>query len=774
MTTVAAPAIYSVGVRALCEFSAREGDLDLRFAPAPSGAEGVAGHEVVARRRPTGYAAEVSVEGVYRGLAVRGRADGYDAAANRIDEVKTYRGRLEQMAGSQRRLHWAQAKVYGWLLCERFGLVRIDVALVYFEIASQTETVVVESHSAADLRSFFEAQCERFMAWAHGEAAHREARRDALTALAFPHPAFRAGQRELSEGVYRAVVAGRCLVVQAPTGIGKTIATLFPALKAWPRANLDKIYFLTAKGSGRRLALDALDRIGNGLGPGRLRVVELVARAKACEHPDKACHGESCPLARGFYDRLPAARSAALGVPMLDQRGLRRVALDHAVCPYHLGHELVRWADVVVGDYNHYFDLHAMLYGLALAHEWRVAVLVDEAHNLLERARAMYSAQLQRSAITAVRRSASPTVAKALDRLARRWRAIERSQIEPYRTLDTVPADFSTALQQVCSAITDQLAETPAPPGDALLEFHFAALNFLRVLQRFGDHSICDATIEAAPRSSRRRRADLVLRIRNVIPAPHLQGRFAGAHGSVLFSATLTPPEFHRDTLGLPDGTVWLEVASPFAPDQLVVRIANTLSTRYQDRTGSLGAVVDLMARQFTRAPGNYLAFFSSFAYLQQAFEAFAQRYPNVTAWAQAPAMAQADRDSYLARFTDGGCGIGFAVLGGSFGEGIDLPGRRLIGAFVATLGLPPLNPVNDNIRQRMQSTFGAGYAYAYLYPGIQKVVQAVGRVIRSEHDSGVVHLLDDRFDRPEVRRLLPAWWTIAHAAIPERHGRTL
>jgi len=766
-TDVPAPT-YSVGVRALCEFSARKGDLDLRFTPSPSAQEGVVGHGIVARRRPSGYAVEVALCGEHRGLRVQGRADGYDAASNRLEEVKTYRGHFEQMPANHRHLHWAQAKVYGALLCERFGLAGIDVALVYFEIASQTETVLVESHSATGLRAFFEAQCERFIAWARQEALHRTARLKALTSLRFPHAAFRGGQRELAESVYRTAAAGRCLIAQAPTGIGKTIATLFPALKAWPRASLDKIYFLTAKGSGRRLAFDALARLGDGLEPSSLRIVELVARDKACEHPDKACHGESCPLAKGFYDRLGQARAAAIERPLLDQATLREVALDHHVCPYYLGQELVRWADVVIGDYNHYFDVHAILHASMLADQWRVTILVDEAHNLVERARAMYSARLERSALKSVRRAASPVVAKACDRLARRWRALERSQVEPYRTHPEVPADFAEALQRVCSAISDQLAESEAQldANEALLEFHFSALHFLRLVDRFADHSICDTTIEPAAPFARHAQNDFALQIRNVIPAAHLASRFSTAHASVLFSATLAPFEFHQDLLGLPADSARLDVASPFKLEQLCVRIASRLSTRYRDRAASLDRIVDLMAWQFAAAPGNYLAFFSSFEYLQQALDAFVFRCPDIPVWAQTLGMAPRDRDAFLARFTDDGCGIAFAVLGGSFGEGIDLPGRKLIGAFVATLGLPPSNRVNETIRLRMQSTFGAGYEYTYLYPGIQKVVQAVGRVIRSEDDRGIVHLLDDRFDRADVRRLFPSWWTISQRPV--------
>ena len=540
-------------------------------------------------------------------------------------------------------------------------------------------------------------------------------------------------------------------------------------LKAWPGQDFDKIFFLTAKGSGRRLALDVLERLRGGQAAPRLRTVELVARDKACEHPDKACHGESCPLAKGFYDRLPAARQAALDSGLLlDQPALRAVALEHAVCPYYLGQDLVRWADVVVGDYNHYFDLNAILHALLLANEWKVGVLVDEAHNLLERARRMYTAELDRSAIQALRRSAPATVAKALDRLVRCWSKQQREQSGPYCAYATVPTRFSSALRQASSVIADHLAENPTSTDNALLDFHFDALHFLKVLDLFGAHTLFDITLDPPRARAGKAGGNSVLCLRNVIPAPHLRQRFAAARSTVLFSATLTPLHFHRDTLGLPADTASLDVESPFAAEQLTIRVARHVSTRYRDRADSLGAIVDLMARQFAQAPGNYLAFFSSFDYLDKAVAFFDAQHPTLPMWAQSRAMSAPDRDAFLARFTDEGRGIGFAVLGGSFGEAIDLPGSRLIGAFVATLGLPPPDAVNEHMRRRIDATFGDGYAYTYLYPGIQKVVQAVGRVIRTDTDAGIVHLIDDRFDRPDVRKLFPRWWKVEPASRPE------
>jgi DNA excision repair protein ERCC-2 len=773
---------YTVAVRTLCEFTAKLGDLDLRFTPSATALEGMAGHATVAARRGEAYEAEVWLQGEHRGLRVRGRADGFDAEAGRLDEVKTYRGDLHAMPQNRRSLHWAQARCYGALLCAERGLAQLQVALVYFDVASQDETMLVESFSAADLRAFLELQCDRYLAWAAQEAAHRAARDAALGALPFPYPAFRTGQRQLAENVYKAAVSGRTLLAQAPTGIGKTVGTLYPQLKAMPGQKLDKLYFLAAKTPGRALALAALRTIaaphgpapgyalaaGNGVeaapAPPRapLRVLELVARDKACEHPTKACHGDSCPLARGFYDRLPAARRAAVDAtagdtPRLDRAGLRAIALAHEVCPYYLAQEMVRWADVVVGDYNYYFDLGGMLHGLAQANDWRVGVLVDEAHNLVPRAREMYSATLSRAALDGVRPRAPATVAPALKRLARTWNEITGRQLEPYAVYPDLPVGLVTALQNVNSAIGDHSAAHPDDMPAELLAFYFDTLHFARLAESFGTHSLFDLSI--ADDAQR----DVALCIRNLVPASFLKPRFLAARTTTLFSATLTPMRFHADLLGLPPDVAWVDVESPFEAAQLRVQVA-PLSTRFAHRPASLAPIVELMARQYAQAPGNYLAFFSSFDYLQAVAELFRSLHPEVPAWEQARQMTEAARADFLARFQAGGRGVGFAVLGGAFAEAVDLPGDRLIGAFIATLGLPQVNPVNEQMKGRLDTLFGAGHDYTYLFPGLQKVVQAAGRVIRSTTDRGVVFLIDDRFRRPDVRRLLPAWWRVEAA----------
>lgn len=742
----------AVSVKTLCAFAARAGDLDLRFVPAPSAQEGLAGHRLVQGRRDADYESELGLRSRFGRLLVRGRADGYDPQRRRLEEIKTFRGDFEAIRANHRALHWAQARCYAWMLCEARGLESIEVALVYLDLGLDEERLLAESWTREALREHFEALCGRYLAWAEQEAAHHAARDAALDALAFPHAAFRPGQRELAQAVYRSAVAGRCLLAQAPTGIGKTVATLFPLLKAWGRQRIDKLFFLTAKTSGRAIALDGLRRLGGGEGR-PLRVLELAAREKVCEHPDKRCHGESCPLARGFYDRLPAARAEAVGAAWLDRAALRRIALAHGICPYFLAQELARWCDAIVGDYNYYFDASAFLWALTQEEGWRAALLVDEAHNLLDRARGMYSAQLDAAALRAVRPHAPPLVKKALGKLQREWQRQQQTQVEAYRASDTVPPAFARALQEAVVALGDHFAAQPEDAQGALQQCFFDLVQFARLAESFGEHSLCESTLAEGGSEA--------LAIRNLVPAPFLQGRFAGSLCGACFSGTLAPFSFYRDMLGLPADTPTLEVGSPFRSEQLTVRIAMDVSTRFRDRARSLRRLVDIIAAQYAKQPGNYLAFFSSFDYLRSAFEAFAERHPSVPAWAQARGMREAEREAFVARFVPGGQGIGFAVLGGAFGEGIDLPGDRLVGAFVASLGLPQHNAANECMRERMQALFGEGYAYTYVYPGLQKVVQAAGRVIRTEQDAGVLYLLDDRFARQEIRALLPAWWQV-------------
>lgn len=745
---------YEVAVRTLCEFTAKRGNLDMRFTPSPSAVEGMAGHRVIASRRGSSFQTELTLQGDFGPLHVRGRADGYDPDAHRLEEFKTYRGELSRVPDNHRALHWAQLRIYGALLCREKGLESLTLALVYFDVATERETVLDEVQSAAQLEEHFAEHCRQFIGWAERESAHRLARDAALRDLRFPFEEFHSGQRELAQSVYRRVRSGGALLAQAPTGIGKTVGTLFPALKSMETGRLDKVFYLVAKTSGRQLALDAMRRMsGDPKVP--VRVVELVARAKACEYPGTPCDGAVCPLARGFYDRLPAARAEGIDIQFLDQDAVRQLARQHRICPYYLSQELARWSDVAIGDYNYYFDRSAVLFGWTATHEWRVCLLVDEAHNLVERARAMYTASLDRVTFQSVQQRAPESLRAHFRRLDSAWQDLVAGQDEPHRIYEDLPEEFLASLERLLGAIVEHHSQ-PGGQDGPLLEFFFEALAFSRLAVEFDSSTLFEITRTAEQGS--------VLCLRNLVPGRFLAPRFAAAHASVLFSATLVPHEFFRDILGLPGTTQYLDVQSPFRADQLAVKLVRSVSTRFRDRERSLLPIADLLGRQYASRPGNYLAFLSSFDYLERVAALFEQRHPGIAVWKQHAGMKESERDAFLARFVPDGQGIGFAVLGGAFAEGIDLPGSRLIGAFVATLGLPQVNAVNEEMQRRMETRFGSGYEYTYLYPGIQKVVQAAGRVIRTTTDRGVLYLIDDRYAQSKVRQLLPRWWDVEPA----------
>jgi DNA excision repair protein ERCC-2 len=776
-TPVCAPdPACTVSVRALCEFTARQGDLDRRYTPSATALEGQMGQAAVTARRGADYETEIALQAVQGALRVRGRADGHDPGRGCLEEIKTVIGGIDDVSPARQRLHWAQLQTYGAMFCRERGLQTVVLALVYFDLESQTESELVEVCSAEDLEALFVARCKDYEVWALQEQAHRRTRDAALRALPFPPGRLRPGQQVLARAVYRAVTQGLCLQAEAPTGIGKTYGTLYPTLRAMPGHGVDKLLYLTCKGTGRLTALQALHALRQAAAARSPRVLVLVAKEQACEHPDKPCHGDACPLARGFFDRLPQAREQAVAEGWMDAPAVRRIGLTHGICPYYLGQDLQRWADVLVGDVHHLFDPNGQIWALSRALEWRLVALVDEAHNLVDRARDMHSASLSLATLHAAMARAPKALQPRLEAVAAELRAlggrIGRGEAEA--VLETLPDAFTEALQDLAGALARHFRRQPLAVGP-LLDFHFEIQHCAERVDALGSHTLCQiegadtaavgGTEAAAAPPSAPASADLTLHLHNLVPAPFLRPRLQALQSAVLFSATLGPARYQADLLGLPEGAQRLDVPPVFPPEHLQVRVATRLSTRYAHRQRTLPALAALMARQYDAHPGNYLAFFSSHDYLRQAADALAQRRPDIAQWRQARQMGAAEREAFLERFAPEGRGIGFAVLGGVFAEGVDLPGSRLIGAFVATLALPPVSPMQDRIQQRLEAMFGADCGYADRVPAMQKVVQAAGRVLRTPEDRGWLWLMDERYATPEVARLLPAWWGVGAGA---------
>ena len=805
------PAIR-LSVRELVEFLLRTGSIDSRFTGFDRANEGARIHRRLQKAAGEGYAAEVfltaerTMEGI--GFTIEGRADGIftdEDGTVVIDEIKTTAAPTDAITEDMNPCHWAQGMVYGAICAEQRELETLDVRLTYYQIDTDEIIRYTRHFSAAELDAFLNDLLRQYLPWARRQLDWVEARNRSLGALQFPFPVYRPGQRALAGEVYRACAAGKAeqkggtrLFCQAPTGIGKTMSALFPALKAMGEGKGEKIFYLTARNTTQAAAEDAVARL-RAAQPGlALRSVTLTAKEKSCLHPDAeghpACLPEVCPFANGYYDRRKDALVALLdGSGSFSRAALADTARQFSVCPFELGLDLSEWCDVVIGDYNYLFDpvVHLKRFFDA-AGDW--LFLIDEAHNLPDRARAMYSAQFAKSSLTEAKRALGKgksslktalskadkvflAARKACAQAAPRTGAEPAGETEPAQInllpaeaapdfalpqplyardgtvfLQQLPAALPAALRAVHTPLQDWLEQNPEDPAHAqLLELYFALQDIARTADRYDSHFVTQLTA---------RGSELELHLLCLDPAPFVDASLAAGRSAALFSATLTPPAFYRSVLGCADARA-VALPSPFPPENLGLFCLPGISTRYRQREASVPAVADALAALARGKTGNYLAFFPSYAYLQQVYEAFAARWPDIPTLVQQRSLDDAGRAEFLAQFVPRPAQtlLGFAVMGGIFGEGVDLVGDRLIGCAIVGVGLPQVNPRQEMLRRYYEEQSGCGFDYAYRYPGMNKVLQAAGRVVRTPQDKGVVLLLDDRFAQPDTACLFPPHW---------------
>ena len=797
--------MITVQVRELVEFALRRGDLggERDFVGPGRALAGIRGHQRLQRSRPAGYQKEVRLSrdldaGEFM-LRIQGRIDGLIESAEEtlIEEIKTVQGGWR---GEAHPLHWAQAKVYGALyLHDRSrpsgessrsprglredGGQQLDIQLTYLHLETERATEFRERFSAAALEAFFAEAAAIYLEWLREREEWRRRRDNSIRALAFPFPAYRPGQRQLAVAAYRALAAGQRLFLEAPTGIGKTISVLFPAVKSLGEGKFERVFYLTARTVGRAVAEQALaDLRRAGL---RLRTLTLTAKEKICAQAGQPCDPAVCPFALGYYDRIKPAMRAALTLEAITRPALEELGRAHQVCPFELSLDLSVWVDAVVCDYNYVFDPKAWLRRHFAEDGGAYAFLVDEAHNLVDRAREMFSADLNTQEILDVRRAlkaALPRCARALNKVASALRELHAAEAEepdalpepvplelwqtepPSRPRNvtnqpsafspqpSLPDSLSPALEAALAESEAWLAQNhPAPFREGLIALYFRLHSFRRTLELYDERYAVIVTADAG----------ISVRLFCLDPSHLLREALARGRAAVFFSATLTPPEYYRDLLGGEAGDPELRLSSPFPPENLEVLVQDRIRTQFKARAGTLDDVVQAIAAATAQRRGNYLIYLPSYQYLGEVHGRFQAAHPEIHTLLQAPGMSEADRDDFLRAFSadHGQTLIGFAVMGGIFGEGIDLVGDRLIGAIIVGVGLPQLCAERDLIRAYFQTRTGAGFDYAYTFPGMNRVLQAIGRVIRSEADRGVVLLIDTRFAEARYRRLFPAWW---------------
>jgi len=787
MSVAAGKPGHTISVRDLVEFVLQTGDLGggREFVGSDRALAGFRGHQKIQRSRPTGYLTELPVEHTVETdeftLQIRGRIDGLLIMSGQVllEEIKTVQGTWDQAADP---LHWAQAKFYAFMHAREHALKELVLQLVYLELPAGKVTEFRQTCSFGELSDFFATTTAVYVDWLRERHHWCQARDAAIGALLFPFPAYRPGQRELAVAAYRVLAHGGRLFLAAPTGIGKTISVLFPAVKALGGGKLERIFYLTARTVGRAIAEKALaDLRRAGL---KLRAVTLTAKDKVCVREGHPCDPLTCPLALGYYDRAKPAIREALEREEITRAVLEAVGQEHQVCPFELSLDVSVWADAVICDYNHVFDPQVYLRRHFAEDGGAHGFLIDEAHNLVDRAREMFSAELDGREIFDVKRSAqrgAPRCARALAKLHTAMRKLgaataARSEVfeasDPAVELNLFPAPAARPRPEpagvtLSHAFPDALREPletalaeaeswlarnqPAEFREALLALFFRLHAFRRTAETYDERFV--TLSENEPHGK--------VRLFCLDPAVLLRQALARGKAAVFFSPTLTPVDYYRALLGgAPEDPV-LQLSSPFPPDNLAVLIQDRIQTQLKGRAESLGDVVAAIEILVAGRPGNYLVYFPSYQYLNDALQLFQTRRPSIPVLVQRPRMTEPEREAFLAAFRaePGQTLVGFAVLGGIFGEGIDLAGECLIGAVIVGVGLPQLCVERDLIRDYFQAQNAAGFDYDYTFPGMNRVLQAVGRVIRSDTDRGGVLLIDARFNETRYRRLFPAWW---------------
>ncbi|MDL2274510.1 ATP-dependent DNA helicase [Desulfosarcina sp. OttesenSCG-928-G10] len=761
---------YQVPVRLLVEYGLRTGDLETGFSLPGRSLEGIRIHQRIQRQRPSHYQAEVFISGEVKTpdvhLVISGRMDGLLETPDQtlVEEIKSTTRDLSALEKTPDPCHWGQARIYACLVARQKNLSAVTLQLTYVHLDTGDVLELRETHSRESLDAFFDTQVETWLNWAKTLSSWRRIRNQSIGALSFPFSRYRPGQREMAVAVYRSLRDGGEALIQAATGIGKTLAALFPAVKLLGEGKTDRIFFLTARNTGKISAENALNQLQDtGL---RLKRVTLTAKDTICFFPEAGCDPELCPCAKGYFDRLRAAVADAFAKDRIDRAAIESVAGSHQVCPFEFSLALSQWADCIIGDYNYAFDPSVYLRRYFDEEEGQYAFLVDEAHNLVDRARDMFSAELEKDVFLELPHRVTPhlpSVGRAMEKISD-WMAEKQKTVQDaggFLSDDLLPDGLDRMLVNFSRATEKWLAKNqPALFREDLLQCYFQVMAFLRVWEVFDTcYVTCYQTTENG----------FLIRLFCLDPSQNLKMALKRCHSAIFFSATLTPADYFQRIFGCDAAATRLAIASPFPQRHLAVFIAATISTTYAHRNQSAEQVARMIQGFISARKGNYLCFFPSYAYMTMVLPYFSDLVDDaVVIQAQERDMNDAGRADFLAAFSSQNSHtlVGFAVMGGVFGEGIDLVGERLSGAVMVGVGLPAICPERELIRNYFGKD-GAGFDFAYRYPGINRVLQAGGRVIRTDTDKGAILLIDQRFLAPAYARLLPGNWKAALVRTP-------
>ena len=763
-STVVSPLKKSltIAVRDIVAHGLRTGDLTFEFLTSARPVDAIRIHQIIQQSRPENYTAEVAVshqiETELFTLTIGGRIDGVYSEPDRvvIEEIKTTTRSLEYYLNNKDPLHWGQVKCYAYIYAREHKLSVIATQLTYYQLETGEMRKFEQQFTSIELESFFQDLVTGYLQWAQTLVNWERLRDESIRKLQFPFGHYRPGQREMAVGVYRTVKNGGQLLAQAATGIGKTMAVIFPTVKAMAEGLNAKIFYLTARTTGRIAAEKALDELRKK--QLKLKSLTITAKDKICFKPENACDPEECEFACGYFDRLNEALKDMFRQDAFTRQAVEAVARSHQVCPFEFSLELSYWADCIICDYNYAFDPRVFLRRFFQEKNNDYTLLIDEAHNLVDRSREMFSAEIFKQPVLDLRpaiRTELPRAYKILGKI-NSWLVKERKKCEEHglgRHTKQPPDELFPMLSGFLGTAERWLSlNIKAPFREELLDLFFAVSGFMRVAEKYDEsYATCYEKIKK----------DLKLKLFCIDPSIQLENALKRCRAAIFFSATMTPMSYFKKILGCHEDAAGLIISSPFPGKNLTLFVSDRISTFYRDRKKTSLQVSQAIYTLINQKKGNYLIFFPSYEYMMMVFESFKSHCPDSEIMLQTPGMSESERDEFLNRYRRASpmSLVGFAVMGGIFGEGIDLVGERLSGAVVVGVGLPGISLEKELIRDYFAHSHNAGFEYAYQYPGINRVFQAAGRVIRTEKDRGVVLLIDQRYATHRYRSLFPVEW---------------
>ncbi len=753
-------ALY-IGVGQMVSFLYASGDLTAETFQNVSQLEGIKAHQFIQSKYGSNDQKEVSIKTTYTHQNVEyylnGRMDGLLGLDDFvIEEIKSTRKDIFDLLFIPNSEHEAQLKIYAFMFMHNEGIKEIKGRLTYIELSKYQTKSTDYLFYYDELKTFFERSIETYGQWLIQLEAHLKVKKETLEAMKFPFDTYRTGQRDLMKSVYHTMKQEEVLFAIAPTGIGKTMATLFSTFKAL-KADNEKIFYCTAKNQGKKVAIESMATLHQqGL---QTKTIEITSKDDICFLEKRDCDPEKCPFAKGFFDRLSIAMQDIFTNESLMTRDvIEAYARKHTICPFEFSLFVSYYVDLIICDYNYVFDPRIHLVRYFDDDTYKPKLLIDEAHNMIPRSRDMFSATLLKSDLITLRKAASklkPSIRHSVNKLIERFdhyeAELEEGNFKSYLAVDMTYLELVSTLMM---KITNSIKENPKYPRKSEVMDGYMKLLTLSVIASY---------YQAEFRFNiTRLTEDIDITIQCLDASKFVKETLTEkSYGAVFFSATLYPVDYYQTLLSKGIGEV-SQIPSPFDPDNLKILINDRVNTRYKERENSLAQIAQSIETVVQSKVGNYIAFFPSYQYLNQVKEAL---NPMIEAdiIVQSKQMDASERDLIMSRFkTDlTRSQIAFFVMGGVFAEGIDYVGDMLSGVIIVGVGLPMVNEPNQQLRAYYDDTFKKGFDYAYTYPGMNKVIQAVGRVIRRDSDYGIALLMDDRFVTPLYRRLMPKEWAV-------------